>query len=203
MIPLLRGLPRLPLRGRAAVAAAVTLAATAIAAGCSGPASFVDPEADLGFYEKVGVLPFESLARDRLAGEKVASVFFTELLARGFSQVADPGQLVAATARVRGNVPVTNPWSSRDLARLGEEAGVQALFLGTVREYEMTAVGRDAYPLVAFEVRLVDAATGRLVWSSSQTRRGGPAFPLMSWREVHTLGELSTAMCRDALETLR
>lgn len=188
---------------RAALAACVLAACAVTAAGCSGPATFVDPEADLGFYERVGVLPFESLARDRLAGEKVASVFFTQLLARGFAEVVDPGQLTAATVRVRGNVPATNPWSGRDLARLGEEAGVQAVFQGTVREYEMTAVGRESYPLVAFELRFVDVSTGRMIWSSSQTRRGGPAFPLLSWREVHTLGDLSADMCRDALRSLR
>lgn len=186
-----------------ALAGASALLGALALAGCSGPATFIDPEADLGFYEKVGVLPFESLARDRLAGEKVASVFFTELLSRGFSQVADPGQLAAATTRVRGNVPPANPWSSRDLTRLGEEAGVQAIFLGTVREYEMVQVGRDPYPLVSFEVRLVDVATGRLVWSASETRRGGPAFPLFGWRAVHTLGELSATMCRQALRSLR
>jgi hypothetical protein len=189
----------LPRRARAGLA----LVAGLLPAGCAGPASFIDPEADLAFYEQVAVLPFESLAQDRLAGEKVASVFFAELLARRFATVTDPGAVASAAIAVRGNTPATAPWSSADLAKLSRQVGVQGVFLGTVREYDMTQVGREAFPVVAFDLRFVDAASGRTVWSASETRRGGPAFPLFGWREERTLGGLTTTMCRAALRSLR
>ena len=75
-------------------------------------------------------------------------------------------------------------------------------FTGTVRDYEMTNVGRCTYPLVSLEIRLLDVSTGNLVWSASITRRGGPDMPFMGWREIHTLGELTTAVCRELLKTL-
>ena len=172
-------------------------------AGCGAPvARFVHSEADFSFYESVGIVPFESLGQDRLAGEKASNVFFTELLTREFADVREPGQFAAAIQRVRGTGVSNLPWSATDLARLGKEAGVQGVFMGIVRDYEMTSVGRSAYPLVAIEVRLLDVGTGNLVWSASLTRRGGPTMPFTGWREIHTLGELTTAVCRDLLQTL-
>lgn len=170
--------------------------------GCAAPAQFMHPDADLPYYETVGIVPFESLEADRFAGAKVTNVFFSELLRTGFSEVMEPGQFQASMTRVRGGTPLNKPWSSSDLAKLGEESGVQGIFTGIVREYEMTRVGRESFPLVSIEIRLLDAATGRVVWSASHTRRGGPTMPFTSWREVHTLGELTTKMCRELLSPL-
>jgi hypothetical protein len=169
---------------------------------CGGTTRFLDPEADLAYYEKVGIVPFTSLADDASAGLKVSNLFFTELLRRNFSQVAEPGQFAAVIAKVRGGVPAERPWSTEELTRLGQEAGVQGIFLGTVRDYGMTRDGREAFPLVSVELRLVDAATGRLVWGASTTRRGGPGFPLLGFGETHTLGELGSDVCRDLLRSL-
>lgn len=163
---------------------------------------FVHAEADFPYYERVGIIPFESLSGDRLAGAKVSDLFFTELLKLNFAEVMDPGQFQAVIATVRGKKPVNDAWSAEELSRLGEEAGVQGIFMGTVRDYEMSRTGRDAFPLLSLEVRLLDSATGTVVWSASHTRRGGPTFPLTGWREIHTLGELTAKVCKELLGTL-
>ncbi len=177
--------------------------------GCGGSSAFVNPEADLPYYQKVAIIPFTSLSQDRGAGYRVSDIFFSELLRRGFADVVEPGQFSAAVVKLRGGTPVENPWSAEELARLAEELGVEGVFLGTVREYEMSRTGRSAFPLLSMEVRLVDAASGKLVWSASDTRRGGPGTPVVSWilglfggGEIHTMGELTTSVCRDFLKTL-
>jgi len=104
--------------------------------------------------------------------------------------------------KVRGGTPYTNPWSTQDIAKLGEETGIQGLFMGTVSDYEMTHTGRDSYPLISLELRFVDAATGRVVWTASETRRGNPAAPFMSFTATRTMGELTTQVCRELLDTL-
>jgi len=171
--------------------------------GCAGPSHFISPDADLPYYERVAVIPFTTMSQDRLAGERVASVFMTEILNRRVADVVDPGQFAAAMMQTRGGTPFASPWSTADLAKLGKLAGVQGIFLGTVREYEMARSGRDAFPLISLEVHLVDATTGQIVWSADQTRKGGPSFPLFGWTEIHTLGELSSVVCGDMLETLK
>jgi hypothetical protein len=175
----------------------------AVLLGCSpGATRFVHPEADLPYYQTIAVMPFETLASDRLAGEKVTNVFFSEVLRLGFDQVVEPGQLTTAMIRLRGGTPPSNPWSTEELAKLAEATGVQGFFMGTVRDYDMVPVGRDIFPLLSLEARFVDAATGRVVWSASETRRGGPAPPLMGWMATRTMGELTTRMCRELLATL-
>ena len=168
----------------------------------SGPTHFVHPVADIPYYERVAIIPFTTLAQNRLAGDKASNLFYSEALRTEFAAIIEPGQLLAISSVLRGNIPVTTPWSSADLARLGEEAGIQGVFMGIVRDYEMTRVGRSSYPLVSMEVRLIDTATGQVVWSASHTRRGGPAMPIFGWGEIHTLGELTADMCRDILRTL-
>jgi hypothetical protein len=187
----------------------VAVAAGALAPACSGPMRFVDPEADLPFYERVGVVPFTALAQDRASGLKVTDIFYTELLQKRFAEVVEPGQFYAAMTQVRGGTPAENPWSTEELARLGGQVGVQGIFLGTVRDHDLVRSGQEAFPIVSVEARLVDAATGRVVWTSSRTRRGGPGLPLVGWvfgffgaGEVHSLDALTADVCRELLATL-
>ncbi len=194
-------------RGILGALAALALAACALVS-CSAPARFVDREADIPFYERVAIVPFSALGSDAASGQKVTEVFFVELLRASHFEVVEPGQFAAAMLRVRGGTPVTNPWSTAELAKLGEEAGVQGLFFGTVRDYELERSGQEAFPLVSVDARFIDAATGRIVWSASRTRRGGPGVPLaglifglFGGGEIHTLGELSSELCRELIAT--
>lgn len=177
-------------------------AALLLLAGCGGPSRFLDPEADLPYYERVGIIPFTTLSQDRAGGYRVTDVFFSELLQSGFAEVAEPGQFYAAMARTRGGTPPENVWSTEDLHKLGEEAKVQAVFLGTVREYGMVQRGRDAVPSLGLEVRLVDTASGRLVWSASRDETGGSGFPILGWGRDHSLGTLTTRVCRELVQAL-
>jgi hypothetical protein len=170
--------------------------------GCGAPAHFIDPEADIPFYERAGVIPFATLSQDRAAGLRVTGAFFTELLELETLQVIEPGQFEASMVRIRGNTPAQRNWSTEELARLGEETGAQAFFLGTVREYGTVRSGRKTFPMISLEVRMVDAATGRLVWSASGTKSGGPGFPIFGWGQIHTHSELAAALCRELLGTL-
>lgn len=169
--------------------------------GCGSSTAFLHEEADWGFYEKVGVLPFASLTNDRLAGDKMSSAFTSHLLfARNFN-VAEPGQFLAAyTTAIGANTspPIGLPLDK--LKSLGEAAGVQAIFEGTVRDYNEGAnAGR---PLISVEVRLVDVGTGTIVWSTSLTRRGGAAVPLLGLGGSRTLPELTEAVAAELVDRL-
>jgi hypothetical protein len=201
--------PATTARRRAPSRALAALGAAALLVSCSGPSRFIDPEADMPYYERVGIVPFSALGQDRASGQKVTDVFFGELLRTRVAEVVEPGQFLAAMTKIRGGTPPENPWSTEDLMRLGEEAGVQGIFFGTVRDYEMARYGQESFPLLSLEARLVDAATGRIVWTASETRRGGPGVPLVGWLfalfgrgETHTLGEITADVCRDLLDTL-
>jgi hypothetical protein len=72
------------------------------------------------------------------------------------------------------------------------------VFVGAVHEYAMVRVGSDEFPIVGIIVRLFDCQSGKVVWSYEITRRGGPKFPIFSFGETHTLGDMATKVCREA-----
>jgi hypothetical protein len=170
--------------------------------GCGSSGTFVHPDADLTFYESVGVVPFATLGPDRLAGDKMASVFTTHLMvARRFS-VMEPGQFLAAYVKQAGSTGAPPIGLAEDkLKALGDEAKVQGVFEGTVRDYEMTN-GNPSRPLISVEIRLVDVAKGQVVWSTSVTRVGKPLIPILGWGGTRTLSELAESVAKDLVERL-
>jgi TolB-like protein len=185
------------------VALVVALAASS---GCGGPRMevFTNPEADLSFYEKVGVMPFRSLTADRLAGEKFTTEFTTALLAAELFDVMDYGVFVSHVGKVLGTrSPVEGGLSADDIKRIATNAGVQGVFVGSVSDYQMTSTQSGQFPVITVEVRLLDAETANVVWSASVTERGGPKTPIIGFGEIHTMGELSQKIAKELVDQLK
>lgn len=172
---------------------------------CGGPQvqEFTNPEADLSFYERVGVVPFRTLAADRLAGEKFTTEFSTALLASELFDVVDYGIFVSHLTKILGTRSPADGLSADEIKQIAAAAGVQGLFVGTVSEYQMTSTPSGQFPVVTVEVRLLDAETANVVWSASATERGGPKTPIIGVGEVHTLGELSQKVSRELVGRLQ
>jgi len=170
---------------------------------CGGPRRFVHPEADVSYYERVALAPFENMAVDRAAGEKATNAFLTEVLISERFEVVEPGKVLRA-ARESG---LSNPLklgelTGEELKTLGERLGVEAVILGTVREYEMVRIGQTQYPQVTLDVELIDVATGTTAWVISHTKKGGPNLPFLSVGETFTLGEMLQETCRDVVSKI-
>ncbi|MGB2769599.1 MAG: hypothetical protein WBC88_07715 [Candidatus Zixiibacteriota bacterium] len=163
-----------------------------------GPRVYLNPEADISFYQKVGVVPFINLAADRFAGERMTSTFVTELLITEKFDVIERGEFDHVVQQIRsstGGSPSTE-LTAEQLKAIGEQAGVNGIIEGVVKEYEMVRLGQGTYPLISFSVKLVDAPTGRVVWESNYSAKGGPKLPIISLGETHTLGRLAQKVCR-------
>ncbi len=180
------------------------LALPLLTSACSGPRAYVNPEADMGYYRRVGVAAFESLAEDTRAGQKLQRIFLTELLKNQEFDVVPQGQFDRVETDVRTKQPLVwpAPLDSAALSTIAQQTGAHGIIIGTVRDYRMERVGQEEFPLVSFSLKLVDAPTGRVVWDVSVGERGGPKFPLFSFGETHTLSELATKLCRRALGTM-
>ena len=164
--------------------------------------SFIHPDADFSFYQKVAVHPFKNQADDPLAGEKMTEFFMTELLLWGELQVMDPGQFNGVIAQVaKTRAPVATLLLSPDqLSQIAEVAGVQGIFTGTVHDYKMIRLGGEQYPLISMTLKFIDAPTGTVAWQNSITALGGPNLPIVSFGEIYTLGQLTQKICRKLAE---
>jgi hypothetical protein len=182
----------------------ILLAVAWVGAGCGHQTTFVNPEADMGFYEVVAIAPFENLTTESTAGAAVARVFRTELWARGYWQVVGEGDWAEAEAAVRKELVLDKdqPLPAQAIRMIGERLGVQGIFFGTVWNYTMQRVGQDEFPLVALSFEFVDAATSNVIWDISLSERGGPKFPFFGFGETHTLADLTSKLCGKAVKGL-
>lgn len=179
----------------------ISLAFTACA---GGPRTYLNPEADMSFYQKVGVVPFINLTADRFAGEKMTSTFVTELLITEKFDVIERGEFDHAVRQVLSSTSgsSSSEMTAAQLKAVGEQAGVNGIIEGVVKEYEMIRLGQGTYPLISLSVKLVDAPTGRVVWESSYSTRGGPKLPIVGWGETHTLSRLAQKVCHKVVRQL-
>ncbi len=170
-----------------------------ILAGCAGThRAYLNDQADLEFYSRVAVVPFWTTAGDRDAGVRLADLFTTELMITGKYEVVEPGRFRNLLAEKQVSLDPQRRGLPRDKVKeVGEAAGAQALFEGTVLSYEMARVGQSSFPLITVELRMVDVESGELIWMTTLTRKGGPTVPFFGWGEIHTLDELAQKVAQD------
>ena len=152
---------------------------------------FTHAEADMSYYTRVGVVPFQNLSSDRFAGEKFSTEFTTALLASNKFEVVEQGIFVNAMVQVAGARTTPDGLTAEQLKKIAEATGVQGVFEGVVTQYDMSPAGGNYFPVISVEARLVDTETGTIVWKATISDRGGPKTPIIGVGEIHTLGELS------------
>ena len=170
---------------------------------CGGGRMYVNQEADMGFYQRVGVLSFSNLTADRTASGKVTSSFVTELLMLETVSVVNTGDFNTAASQVIKSdmVNALEELTSEQAQQIGQAAGVEGFFIGAVKEFGMVRSGQEEFPLVSLIVRFIDSQTGLVVWSYETSQKGGPKFPIFSFGETHTMGEMTTKVCRDVAQS--
>ncbi len=129
------------------------LALLVLMTGCASVSNYKKPNAMWEPIQKVGVYPFSSPHDDQMRREWSTQLFLTELRSmRRFEVVELPS-------------PPPSPSGPRyqDAAR---KAGVDAYIEGTVGEMWETFV----------DLKLTDATTGEVLWSTRYHRGAGPEF---------------------------
>lgn len=184
----------------------LAIATCLLAAGCKSglPATeFTNPKFDFSFVEKVAVLPFENLAADRQAGQRVTRIMTTELLASGAVDVVEPGEVEAAVSKLpgagsrRSRIPNTE-----EIVALGAQLGVQAFFIGTVNQSENQRSGSVRIPVVSLDVHMVEAETGVAVWAATHTEKGGGFAARILGSGGEPISETSRRCVKRLLESL-
>ena len=172
-------------------------------AGCgtaSHQTKFLHRNADLGAIKKVAVLPFDNLTTEKNAGDKVQKIFFVELLSLEVFDVSEPGQ-VTKVLRAQPNVSL-DALGSAELQKIGKELGVDALFTGSVVDFNESRAGAVPSPNVTVQLRLIETQSGATVWSTSQTRSGTAVSTKLFGVGGESLTEASRRVVRAELGTL-
>lgn len=132
-----------------------------------------DPRMDFGSIQTVAVVPFSNLARDQVVSERVRDVFINRLLASGAVYVLPVGEVARGLAALQ----IQNPSAPtpEEVVKLGALLKADAVITGVVREYGEVRSGTSTANVISMSIQLMEAGTGRIVWSASSTR-GGISF---------------------------
>jgi len=132
-----------------------------------------DPKMDFGSIQTIAVVPFANLTRDQVVAERVRDVFINRLLASGAVYILPVGEV----ARGITKLDLQNPSSPtpEDVVKLGGLLKADAVITGVVREYGEVRSGTSTANIISMSIQLIEAGTGRVVWSASSTK-GGISF---------------------------
>ena len=129
-----------------------------------------DPNMDFGAIQTVAVLPFQNLSRESTASDRVRDVFINGLLSTGAVYVLPVGEVARGVARSEMQAPATP--SPEEVIKLAATLKAQAVIAGVVREYGEVRSGSSASTIVSISVQMLEAQTGKTVWTATSTKGG-------------------------------
>ncbi len=166
---------------------AVIVAAAMLLSGCAHEAQrWVKPGA--AAIERLAVLPFENQTTAVRAGAVVSDLLVTELLAARSGAVMDPSE-VADLLR-RDNIDAADPARWPSAQRIGRLLRVSHVMEGAVIEYRYKP-GVSEAPAVGITARVVDVASGDVVWTASVSRAS------TTWFREDGLARVAQSIARD------
>jgi len=129
-----------------------------------------DPAMDFGAIQTVAVMPFQNLSRENTGADRVRDVFINGLLSTGAVYVLPVGEVALGVNRAEIQTPATP--SPADVIKLADIVKAQAVITGVVLEYGEVRSGVSAAGVVSITVSMMEAQTGRTVWSAGSTKGG-------------------------------
>lgn len=143
----------------------------ALLAGCATSVDvYHDPNMDFGAIQVVAVMPFANYTRETVAAERVRDVFVNKLLSTGALYVLPVGEVARGIAKAEIVTPALP--SPDEIVKLAGIIKVQAVVTGAVREYGETRAGATSANVISVSLQLIEAQTGKIVFSSSSTQGG-------------------------------
>ncbi|HHL40061.1 MAG TPA: hypothetical protein ENJ37_06115 [Deltaproteobacteria bacterium] len=182
----------------AACLAVLVVSLLSVSAGCYARRARV-PRPDLSAIHKIAVIPFSNISGRRDAGRIVSNIFITELFKTGLFDVEEPGNVMQFLIQER-----IDSLGEMELDRvriLGKRLNVDAVIVGQVEEFE-DASKSSSVPVVSLSARMIDSATGRIVWSHHVKRRGDDFIIIFDFGKIRTVTGLAGTVVREMIETL-
>ena len=139
--------------------------------GVAAPVTFRSAALEAGKSHPVCLLPLENQSSDRLAGRVVSELLAQRMGASGIFSVVEPADL--RTALVAAGVRGLRSSDPTELRKLSKAVGTSLFLRGTVYVFKDTSPRNTSLtPEFELDLSLVDAAAGRVVWTSRIARHG-------------------------------
>lgn len=176
----------------------------AVASGaCAGPRLFVNKKADLGYYQRIAIVPFANLTNDANAGERVTRAFLTELVIAERFQIVEPGEFHGMLDRIGGLPDAQGHADPKKLAEASTAAQATGFIRGAVTEYTVQRNGGEEIPVITFDAEMVDVATQETVWRITVSERGRGRMPMLGGNSRRSFGMVTQDACRKAVKALK
>jgi len=144
-----------------------------VSLGCGGKkqkVTYHDANMDFGLVQSVAVMPFDNLSPTGQAGQRTRDVFMTMLQATGAMYVIPSGEVERGIGRSAIDQPAEpTPENVVELARI---VSADAIITGTLREYGQVRSGTNTGNVISLSLQMMEAETGKIVWSASSTKGG-------------------------------
>jgi len=125
---------------------------------------------DFSLVHTVAVMPFANMSTAQAADKRVRDVFMTMLQATGQIYVLPMGEVQRGLSRAEMQNPAAP--SGPDVVALAKVLNCDAVITGSVLEYGEARSGSAAANYISLSVQMLEATTGKLVWSAQSTRGG-------------------------------
>lgn len=148
-----------------------------VLAGCATPTDsyFKDTTNKANIYvtpgssktiRKVAIMPFR--APTELIGSSVSDMMVTELLRAERYELVERGQMAQV---LNESELALAGLSTAKAVEIGNMLGADGVIIGTVDEYGTIALRGRSYPVVGISARLIECASGKVVWSVDMAER--------------------------------
>jgi len=172
--------------------------------GCATPggadASFHDPNMDFSLIQSLAVLPFGNLTSTARASDRVRDVFMTMLQSTEALYVIPPGEVARAVSSVGLQDP-SEP-TAEEVIGLARNLEADVVLTGTVLEYGEVRSASASANVISVSVQMMEATTGRVVWSASATRGGIGASKRLFGGGGEPMNTVTTKAVEDLLNAL-
>lgn len=155
---------------RSGIALMLLTLAAACASRKNAEVTYHAPTMDFSLVRTVAVLPFANLSTTQTADERVRDVFMTMLQATGQIYVLPMGEVQRGLSRVE--MPNPTAPSDQEVVALSKALSCDAVITGSVLEYGEARSGSASASYISVSVQMLEAGSGKLVWSAQSTKGG-------------------------------
>ena len=172
----------------------------ALAAGCSASRSAHVAEVTAGPKPRLALIPLENLTLREDASESMTRMLFVELVKRGACEMVESGEVEAVMESLR--VRPTSSLDAEDRTEIARRLRAAYLMVGSVLEYDMAHTPDGDVPSIALTLKVIDAASGRVVWADLGVRTGDDRERIFGWGRERSRERLGAVMAEEILRGL-